>query len=94
MRCAIVDIDVLQVRLIRSYVKSYKTRLALESQTIAKANAKHNRRVADQFGEFKKQEKQLSSWGLKFAIPTFRMQAWVRLSRSALLEELSAELQT
>ena len=81
----------------------------MENQNIVKANAKHHKRLLDQFIEFRKQEKQLCSWGLKFAVPTFRMQvshcntyyciadfglqAWVRLSRSSLLQEMSSELQ-
>jgi hypothetical protein len=66
------------VRLIRSSLKSYRQKLHFELQTISKSNVKHRKRVTDQYNEFKKQEKQLSNWGLKFAIPAFRMQVSIR----------------
>jgi hypothetical protein len=68
------------VRLIRSSLKNYRQKLQFELQTISKSNVKHRKRVTDQYNEFKKQEKQLANWGLKFAIPSFRMQVVIRSS--------------
>jgi hypothetical protein len=56
---------------------------------VIKANAKHRNRFLEQANEFAMQEKQLRNWGLHKIVPIFRLQAWARLSRSALLEEIT-----
>lgn len=79
-------------RAIRSHLKAYKYKLQNELQLVIKANAKHRNRFLEQANEFTLQEKQLRNWGLFRIIPLFRLQAWARLSRSALLEEITGGL--
>lgn len=76
-------------RHIRVKLKGYKTFLNTELQQLKRATVLHKRRVLDQAREFEEHEVKLSIWGLKFIVPFYRMQAWSRLSRSALLRDLA-----
>jgi len=74
-------------------LKKYKKKLSEELKQVTKTQTKLAKRVTDQMQEFDFLEKQLISWGLPKYIPTFKMQAWFRLSRSMLLDDIIAEMQ-
>lgn len=81
-----------QERAIRSKLKSYKTRLGQEIILCNKAVLKYRKKTLDQSSEYDKQERQLISWGLKAALPKFHMQAWYRMERCRIYENLSTEI--
>ena len=67
----------------------YKQVLMSEIDVVDRARqhfANHGRDLAI---EFEAQELQLQKWGLLNILPAFRIQAWARVSRSALLEDMS-----
>jgi hypothetical protein len=80
-------------RAIRHVLKNYRNKLTLETQNISKAVQKHKRRYQEQTIEFEKQEKQLIAWGLKGVIQKFHMQAWFRLERCKLQENITSEIE-
>lgn len=53
---------------------------------------KYRKKTLDQSSEYDKQERQLISWGLKAALPKFHMQAWYRMERCRIYENLSTEI--
>ncbi len=89
---SVVTDRVHQERAIRSLLKSYRSRLAQEIVLCNKAMTKYRKKTLDQSSEYEKQEQQLISWGLKTALPKFHMQAWYRLERCRIYEDLAKEI--
>lgn len=60
-----------------------------ELAIIERAVAHHTEHGKSLVVEFETQELQLQKWGLMHVLPVFRLQAWCRVSRSALVEEMA-----
>ena len=67
----------------------YKQVLQAELGVVEKARQHFGQHGRDLAIEFEMQELQLQKWGLLNILPAFRMQAWSRVSRSALLEDMA-----
>lgn len=67
----------------------YKSVLQAEVVVVEKARLHFGQHGRDLAVEFEMQELQLQKWGLLNILPAFRMQAWARVSRSALLEDIA-----
>eukprot|EP00981_Chlorochromonas_danica_P012691 scaffold5259_cov168-Ochromonas_danica.AAC.7 len=80
-------------RAVRLLLKTYRSNLLAEQQIVTKAINRHRKRLVDLILEHDKQEKQLIAWGLKTTLSRFRIQAWCRLARTRLQEQLSVEME-
>jgi len=67
----------------------YRQVLISEVDVVEKARQHFSNHGKDLAIEFEMQELQLQKWGLLNILPAFRMQAWARVSRSALLEDMA-----
>ena len=67
----------------------YRQVLQAEIDVVAKARLHFSNHGKDLAIEFEMQELQLQKWGLLNILPAFRVQAWARVSRSALLEDMA-----
>lgn len=73
----------------RQHLAWYKQVLLAELEVVDRARSHFNNHGKDLAVEFEIQELQLQKWGLLNILPAFRMQAWTRVSRSALLEDMA-----
>lgn len=67
----------------------YRQILQAELEVVEKARQHFSNHGKNLAVEFELQELQLQKWGLLNILPAFRMQAWARVSRSALLEDIA-----
>lgn len=67
----------------------YKDMLTNEVNIFKRAKLHHYKHGVDLALEFERQEIQLQRWGLVNILPVFRMQAWARVSRAGLLEDIA-----
>lgn len=76
-------------RMTRLRLQWYKGLLQSELITVERAKAHHRQHGKNLAQDFENQELQLQKWGLLNILPAFRMQAWARVSRASLLEDMS-----
>lgn len=76
-------------RLTRLRLQWYKGLLQSELIVLERAKTHHRQHGQNLAQDFENQELQLQKWGLLNILPAFRMQAWVRVSRASLLEDMS-----
>jgi len=76
-------------RMTRLRLQWYKGLLQSELIIVERAKAHHRQHGKNLAQEFENQELQLQKWGLLNILPAFRMQAWARVSRASLLEDMS-----
>jgi len=67
----------------------YRKQMAEEVGVFEKLERFHTSHVLSLIDEFEGQEIQLQKWGLLDILPAFRMQAWSRVSRALLLENMA-----
>lgn len=76
-------------RSIRNSLQWYKNYLLSEISLIKLAVGDHLEHGNALIIEFESQEYQLTKWGLNNVLQVFRQQAWCRVTRSAVLEEMA-----
>ena len=76
-------------RMTRLRLQWYKGLLQSELIVVERAKIHHRQHGQNLAQDFENQELQLQKWGLLNILPAFRMQAWARVSRASLLEDMS-----
>jgi DNA-binding MarR family transcriptional regulator len=79
-----------QERLARQRFEAYKNFIFEEAKLSEMASNQHNVHRKSLIIDFSEQAIQLQRWGLTHILPFFRMQAWLRISRTLILEEIAS----
>lgn len=79
-----------QERLARQRFEAYKNYILEEAKIAEIATTQHNVHRKSLIIDFSEQATQLQRWGLTHVLPFFRIQAWVRISRTLILEEIAS----
>jgi len=88
---SLVNGESVEVRKIFKRLDWYKRLLLQEIGLLKRSNARFAERSKTLIRQFESQEQQIRMWGLSNTVlKAFRMQAWARVSRSFVIEDLSS----